>query len=473
MTAKSLGHDGIRLSSRAILVLRSILVIIGLGLIAWAFSGDVRIVGGQGFGLAHATLVLIGVLNLIASTMRVNILLGVLVAQGSIFATLILAELMLRAALSHRYYSAYQLEPRYLYTLVPQARRAYRHMPINGGHEVIYHVNAHGFRGPELATETSDLTRIVVYGDSFIHAEFTELQETFSKQLEAILTARTNQNYEVVNAGVAGYGPDQVLRRVEDELGWLEPDLLIVGIFAGNDFGDLVRNKLYRLESDGTLTPNAYILSDEIALNASIEQHELILKRIARDARNRVRALFTPRPAGGFDAEQAVLSALQQHLDEYQEFVVEGDGVVRELRSDPYSADISLLPGSPSANYKLAKMKAVIERINLTASLQNIPLLVFTIPHPMDLMDGRHESGVVDLARFPDYQPARLTDSVQAIAASHDIHHVNLFPHFREAADPVGLYLRGGDDHWSSEGQRYGAEIVAEYVINSIFETTR
>jgi hypothetical protein len=167
--------------------------------------------------------------------------------QASIFAALVLAELVLRATLSHRYYSAVQLDSRYLYHLVPNARRAYRHAPINGGHEVVYRVNAHGFRGPELAKETSDLTRIVVYGDSFIHAEFTELQETFAKQLEAI-DGENEPEYEVVNAGVAGYGPDQVLRRLEDELGWLKPDLLIVAIFAGNDFGDLVRNKLYRLE---------------------------------------------------------------------------------------------------------------------------------------------------------------------------------------------------------------------------------
>ena len=50
---------------------------------------------------------------------------------------------------------------------------------------------------------------------------------------------------------------------------------------------------------------------------------------------------------------------MQQHLDEYQEYVVEGDNVIRMLRSDPYSADISLLPDSPSAQYKLALMEAV------------------------------------------------------------------------------------------------------------------
>ena len=173
------------------------------------------------------------------------------------------------------------------------------------------------------------------------------------------------------------------------------------------------------------------------------------------------------------DTEQAILDALQQHLDEYQEFVVEADSVVRGIHSDPYSADISLLPHSPSENHKLAKMDAVIERIHSTTNLQNVPLLVLTIPHPIDVMDGRHVSGVVDRVRFPDYQPARLTDSVQAIVERHHIHHVNLFPHFREVADPAELYLRGGDDHWNSEGQRYAADIVAEYLLGSVFEVTR
>ena len=118
-------------------------------------------------------------------------------------------------------------------------------------------------------------------------------------------------------------------------------------------------------------------------------------------------------------------------------------------------------------------MEAVIERIKSTASLHNVPLLLVAIPHPMDVMDGQHDSGVVDLIQFPDYHPARLTDSVQAIAERHHIHHVNLFPHFREVADPAGLYLRSGDDHWNSEGQKYAADIVAEYLLGSILEATR
>src|SRR6185503_7481910 len=108
------------------------------------------------------------------------------------------------------------------------------------------HVNALGLRGDEPEPTANGRQRIVVYGDSFVEAEFSPLAETFPKRLEARLRA-AGVPLEVLNAGVVGYGPDQVCVRLEKELTQLRPDLLIVALASGNDYGDLVRNKLFRL----------------------------------------------------------------------------------------------------------------------------------------------------------------------------------------------------------------------------------
>ena len=83
--------------------------------------------------------------------------------------------------------------------------------------------------------------RVVVYGDSFIHTYYVDADDGFAQQLENGLSRRLGSGVEVVNAGVAAYGPDQIALRMEDELPKLRPDLVVVAVFGGNDFGDLVR----------------------------------------------------------------------------------------------------------------------------------------------------------------------------------------------------------------------------------------
>jgi len=161
-------------------------------------------------------------------------------------------ELVLRHALGSRYCPVIELDDRLLYRLIPGAEGVHTLSPINGSRRIHYAINSRGFRGRELAPSGGSL-RVVVYGDSFIHGEFSRTEDTFAERLKVHLARRLGTNVEVVNAGVAGYGPDQELRRMEGDLPSLQPNLVVVAIYAGNDFGDLVRNKLYRLAGDGGL----------------------------------------------------------------------------------------------------------------------------------------------------------------------------------------------------------------------------
>ena len=58
--------------------------------------------------------------------------------------------------------------------------------------------------------------------------------------------------------------------------------------------------------------------------------------------------------------------ALRQLEGEYQDFVEQRNDVVRELLSDPYNADVTLLPESDSARYKVRMMTAVMNRLKPT-----------------------------------------------------------------------------------------------------------
>jgi lysophospholipase L1-like esterase len=448
--------------------LRLLCILPGLALAALALADHPSIGGGAGFGATQAAALGLGLASVLAGCLAPRLAALWLLVMVPAALMLGAAELALRALAGPRLYTAYAPDDRALFTLRPGAVRDYTHHPENGGHTVRYRINRDGFRGPELLPAGSR-PRIVVYGDSFVHAEFSPLEETFPVRLGERLSAALGREVEVVNAGVAGYGPDQALRRLERELASLAPDLVVLGLFAGNDFGDLLRNRLYGLDADGRLVERAWRYSAEQARQIALNAQELALVRALREALDRLRGGGGPAP---FDRRAWIEDALAQHLAEYRAAVEEGEPTVGAFGVDPYSADIALLPASPSAAYRRRLMAAVLGAIAALAREKGVALLAVIIPHPMDLLDGDHDSGLVDREKYPDYRPTALRDAAAAALAEAGIEAVDLFAAFREA-DPRALYLRGGDDHWNAAGQDLAAALVAEAILARGFPAPR
>lgn len=446
------------------LAVRGLTAALALALVALALADDPYLGGGPGFGWSQATILAFGAAlgALCFAPLAWNA--RVLALTISVGLTLGMAELVLRTALGPRYRTAVQLDDRVLYRLIPGARREYTRPAINGGVRIRYSINSQGFRGDELAPRGQAL-RVVVYGDSFTQAEYTRTEDTFAERLEVHLARRLETAVEVVNAGVAGYGPDQELRRMEDELDALAPDLVIVAIYAGNDFGDIVRNKMYRLADDGSLTDNAFTIDPIYARRIVVGRNEPIVKKLLRDGLRLLSGDPNADVPTGREARRArTEAALAQLQAEYREYVIEGDDVVHELLSDPYNADVSLLPDSDSARYRVALMEQIIGRMRTTAEARNVPLLLVLIPTPIDVAD-EHESGEVDRARYPAYRPEALTGVLEQIATRDHIPAVNLFGPF-SARGARELYLKGVDDHWNEQGQDFSAELVSDFVVS-------
>jgi lysophospholipase L1-like esterase len=444
-------------------VVRVVTAVISLGFILFALRDHPVLQAGEVFGWFQITLLAVGIgvgaLCFAPLTWNER-LLTILI---SVCLTLVVAEFALRIALGPQFYGIYQRDDRVLYRLIPGVERDTTLPAINGGIRIRYKINSQGFRGKELAAP-GESTRVVVYGDSFIQGDFSRTEDTFTERLKEHLAQQTGKPIEVVNAGVAGYGPDQELRRMEDELPVLKPNLVIVAIYAGNDFGDLLRDKLYRLSSDGSLQDNpSEVLDDAIIRDMVRSRSESILRKMVRSARLRIFGDPSQIFVTGREARLGRVEAdLKQGFDEYRQYVIEGDNAVHDLYVDPYNADVSLKPTSESARYKIAMMEQIIVRMGQTAARQHVPLMFLLIPTPIDVAD-MHESGEVDPARYPEYKRSNLTDTLEQICARHQLPVVNLFGPFweRGARD---LYLKSWDDHWNPKGQEFAAEIVSSFV---------
>jgi hypothetical protein len=353
----------------------------------------------------------------------------------------------------------YRLDPRCLYSLAPGTRKLYRNSEANGGSRVLFVVNADGFRGDELRREPG--LRVVVYGDSFIEADYTPLPETFTRRLEARLGTALGRDVEAVNAGVAGYGPDQELRRFEGEAGRLHPAAAVVVLYAGNDFGDALRNRLFRLDADRLVEGGGYV-ADKLWW-----QFEDARQRTPWHLLRGLKRLRNAHRRAGASAEleeqlaRYVPRSLEMCEEDYRRVVVQGERAVDSVFRDPYDADVALLPDSPAAAYKRELLEAVLGQWRRAAGAAHVPVLVVVVPPAIDCdaFDVK-----VDRAAYPRYDPSRLSRTATESAGRQGLPVLELRDAFL-AAGAASLYHRRDDDHWNARGQDLAARLVAERLV--------
>lgn len=448
-------------ASRGTRIIKILLLVLGAGLVAYALSDQPFYGGPPGIGMLQKLIAGAGVVIALGALLprRFGEQLLLLTISGLLM--LVFAEVAGNAILGPVFRPIYREDPNLIFAFIPGRKSTNTLPPVNGGATITHRINDDGFRGGPLLERTPGRKRVVVYGDSFIHAYYAADADTFPVRLEGALEARTGTDIEVINAGVSSYGPDQVSRKIEQELPLLKPDLLVVSIFAGNDYGDLTRNKMFRLGADGTLADNPWRLDPAVSEAFSLSQRESIL----------VRALRATMAARSQTAEGVGDSAvpdrtflLDEARREYQS-LLSGDPTVTNTHVDYYSADVSLEPDSDSARYKVALMGEVLERIRRTCAEAGVPLVFLFIPHPADLTDD-YDWGAVDLAQYPGYSGRNQIAPLERFATATSSHYVSLFDAF-QADEPNRLYLHGGDDHWSPAGQALAAGKMADYIANS------
>src|SRR5262249_53631027 len=114
--------------------------------------------------------------------------------------------------------------------------KPHQEIHIPGAARVIL-VNSLGFRGVDFDAEKKPGTsRIVVLGDSVTFGVCVDEDETFPFLLAEILRGRrTERRWDVVNAGVPGYGSEQEVGVLNEKGLALRPDVVVLA-FCANDW---------------------------------------------------------------------------------------------------------------------------------------------------------------------------------------------------------------------------------------------
>lgn len=365
----------------------------------------------------------------------------------------------------------YRFDSELIAALAPNASKIYLRSVDGGPRLVPWKTNAQGFRGPAL--EGNPPLRVMVYGDSNVQARFSTQAETFTGQIQRLLGEARPGGVEVINAGMVGYGPDQNLIRLEAELGRYEPDLIVFHIFTENDFGDIIRNRIFELDESGNLVRSRHPVTEDPRMptdwwrqtpgallgNSMIETYA--------DAFRRGRARTkTPHPPLEHDPERFREKSLGQHAREYA--VYSEDSARRySMFSDHYESDIAFAPELESAQTKRKLLAAVLQRASRFAEAQGVPFVVVIQPNSRDLTTNlpNHYQALEGSA---GYDRRRLNRWVVEICEESKIDFIDLFDTFEGSGNPEALYFPTPDPHWNEAGQLVAAEAVADWIDASL-----
>ncbi len=362
---------------------------------------------------------------------------------------------------------AYEHNPRYVVALKPGVTKTFAQSGDEGVRRVQWKTNKDGFRGAELMSRPG--ARVMVYGDSNIQARFSPADRSYPGRLARYLNRGQGTEIEVVNAGVVGFGPDQSLLKFLTEVDRCQPDIVIFHMFADNDFGDAIRNRLFEVGPNGELAETGLQPAVDPLLRGP--ESRLLIARAATKAWDRLRGgtIETEKAVDDLSFQNTSVIEAAKNIEarlalSAREFEVYRSGYAKRHShfADHYDIDLSLHPTSESARAKVALMAAILKEAAAAAAGKGVAFVVLIQPSSRD-MTTHLRPNYEDFREYGQYRQDFLTGTIDEICDRLRIHRINLFPVFAEN-DPEALFFGTNNDHWNDKGQDLAARVTAQYL---------
>ncbi len=342
----------------------------------------------------------------------------------SILASLLGGEALVRAVLPQPITlvakGLYQLEPPNSYRLSP----GFHGMLGNGAEfNTAIRTNALGLRGPEVRADRPEL-RILVLGDSYTFGWAVEEQESYPAVLAQLLAA-DRLDTEVLNAGVPGWGQPQELVWLKQFGPGLKPDVLLMGVFLGNDLLDATEK-----HRPGQLSPEAPEAGATHGLGLWSYRHSH-LWRLANRA-GLTTLLGLPEPF--------MMTFLKDMLETYRK---EPSALTLEGR---------------------AKSRDALERLRDLANAQGIRMIAILIPDQLQSDQVVWDRALGFLDKDPAlYDRDTTRNYFRGVLEELDIPTIDLVPSLRAAMDnpaTAGGFFYQNDPHWTAKTHRLAAATI-------------
>jgi hypothetical protein len=315
------------------------------------------------------------------------------------------------------------------FELIPGFRG--REREHEGEFDVAVEINSHGYRQSEIGPKAADEIRFVAIGDSFTFGEGVESEEAWPSRVEAALAPRVGRPVRVINAGVPGRWVDEYYLEVKERALGLDPDVVLLGFFVGNDVdGDDARTHVWsRVDAAG------------LPLAVSIPGMRV---------ENGHRVWNRTKPRWRWP--------IVRHSHVAQLFFDGGKGVYEALRPRALDEEAAYAPGESIEGLRaIERVERLMVAMRDLSRAHGAELAVVMIP--------AREQVMPELAtRVQERDWEKPQRHFAAFLGRVGVPFVDLLPTIRAAkADGAPLYFHY-DAHWTARGHAIAGESIADFL---------
>jgi lysophospholipase L1-like esterase len=336
------------------------------------------------------------------------------------------------------------------------------HTSLRGEYSSYVKINNKGLRGREYDYDQGDNTyRILVLGDSFTAGLQVPEEQAFPKQLEALLQAEFPQtNFEVINAGVIGYGTDNQLAYFTGEGYKYQPDLVLLAFFTGNDITDNIWYSLYNLENGQLIRVDAAHPPDPGSRAPRWSREDSTFRRVRS-------FLYTNSRLYSVSIELLTLAAIQR-LPALANLLI-SLGLVEITQPVVNYGNIYAFRYLPEEAW--TKTEALIVQLKREVEANGGEFLVAILPDETDVDEDRRSEIYEAYAHLTKEQaisgpvPAR---HIAQLLQARNISYVPLLAALQDHQQQTGeaLYFRY-DGHWNAAGHAVAGQAIFQYLIKN------
>jgi hypothetical protein len=285
-----------------------------------------------------------------------------------------------------------------------------------------FRLNSKGFKDVEFdEKKATGIFRILGIGDSFAFgavpyaANYLTILETTLRQ--------NGKSVEVINMGIPGIGPNEYLALLMREGLGLEPDMVLLSFFIGNDFKDTRQERRSMLTYSYVLSFLKYVID----LNRKIEN-------------------IVVHGAGTYDDNVPVFS----------------DAAYLSLERD---RSYIYVKGNIDFERDFDEALSALQRIKAMCNRNGIKLSIVIIPDELQVDVDLKERVLREFKIAPEsldieLPNKRLVDALQR----QGIDYLDLLPEFVAASSRERLY-RPNDTHWNIRGNTLAAELITRHLL--------
>lgn len=288
---------------------------------------------------------------------------------------------------------------------------------VAGGSDYNFHLNSRGYKDTEFQEKKEGSFRILALGDSFTFGN-VPYSKSYIRLLEQKLNAETPE-LEIVNLGLPGIGFREYLAILAREGIALEPDMLLLSLFVGDDILQSKARKYYSY---------SYLFS---GLNTLIKERQQYQGRAYHSA--------------GDYCDTCRVSSEKDLMD------------LEKERLFLYQKGNKLLTSHLThTKYYLHKIMELCEQHNITPVVVLLPtVLQINTSLRNNVQSSFSETRMVEV----DWQWEQPNNLLAGYLRENNIQYIDLLQSFTRQSNN-NLY-RNGDIHWNIAGHSLAAEIVA------------